>query len=109
MIKAIVKYILTFLITMLILIALLFLSSLIPSKYLQENVKASSEILIGEGERIVIDAPLGKASLFYFTDALMINTAYSIDSNHPYKSMMLDRKNYIPGQTLNEHEEIKSM
>ena len=107
MIKTIVKYILTFLITMLILIALLFLSSLIPSKYLQENIKASSEILIGEGERIVIDAPLGKASLFYFTDALMINTAYSIDSNHPYKSMMLDRKNYIPGQTLNEHEEIE--
>ena len=40
MIKTIVKYILTFLITMLILIALLFLSSLIPSKYLQENIKA---------------------------------------------------------------------
>ena len=65
MIKTIVN-IFYILITMLILIALLFLSSLIPSKYLQENIKASSEILIGEGERIVIDAPLGKASLFYF-------------------------------------------
>ena len=29
----------------------------------------------------------------------MINTAYSIDSTNPIESFILDRKNYIPGQT----------
>ena len=107
MVKTIGKYVFTFIITMIILIALLFLSSLIPSSVMQENVKKSSEILIENGEKETITTSIGEVSLFYFTDALMINTAYSIDSTHPYISMMLDRKNYIPGQTLNEHVEIE--
>ena len=37
--------------------------------------------------------------IFLFTDALMLNTAYSIDSEKPIESALLARKNYIPGQT----------
>ena len=85
----------------------LLLTSLIPSKYIENNVRKSSEILIKEGEREIIDLGYKYESLFHFTDALMINTAYSIDSNHPYYSFMMARKNYIPNQTLYEHEETK--
>ena len=107
MLKTFLKYVLTFIITMIILIGLLFLSSLIPSKNLENNVRKSSEFLTQYGEEQEIEFPFRTERLFYFTDALMLNTAYSIDSNHPYESMMLDRKNYIPGQTQNFHEEIQ--
>ena len=107
MLKTFLKYVLTFIITMIILIGLLFLSSLIPSKNLENNVRKSSEFLAQYGEEQEIEFPFRTERLFYFTDALMLNTAYSIDSNHPYESMMLDRKNYIPGQTQNFHEEIQ--
>ena len=106
MIKAIGKYVLIFFTTMIILISLLFISSLIPSKKLEKNVVESSELLAKSGEKEKIKTSIKNDSLFYFTDALMINTAYSIDSEHPYTSMMLARKNYIPGQTQNMHEEI---
>ena len=107
MIKVIVKYILTFIITMGILISLLFLSSLIPSNKIENNVRKSSEILMQDGEKKLVDTYFRQDCLFYFTDALMINTAYSIDSTNPYSSMLLARKNYVPGKTQNFHEEIQ--
>ena len=107
MIKVIVKYILTFIITMGILISLLFLSSLIPSNKIENNVRKSSEILMQDGEKKFVDAYFRQDCLFYFTDALMINTAYSIDSTNPYNSMLLARKNYVPGKTQNFHEEMQ--
>ena len=106
MIKNTLKNILTFIITMGILIILLFLSSLIPSNVLENNVKISSEILNQDGEKKHIDTYFKEDYLFYFTDAIMINTAYSIDSTKPYSSMLLARKNFIPGQTENYYEEV---
>ena len=107
MIKVIVKYILTFIITMGILISLLFLSSLIPSNKIENNVRKSSEILMQDGEKKLVDTYFRQDCLFYFTDALMINTAYSIDSTNPYSSMLLARKNYVPSKTQNFHEEMQ--
>ena len=101
------KYILVFIIVLFVFLLSLFLSSLIPSKYIEENVRKSSEILKKDGEKVTIDLGYKEENLFYFTDAIMLNTAYSIDSNYPIKSMLLDRKNYIPGQTQIEHEEAK--
>ena len=107
MIRVIGKYILTFIITMGILISLLFLSSLIPSNKIENNVRKSSEILMQDGEKKLVDTYFRQDCIFYFTDALMINTAYSIDSTNPYSSMLLARKNYVPGKTQNFHEEIQ--
>ena len=78
---------------------LLTLTSMIPSSLLEKHVIQSSETLEEEGEKILIDLKYKKETLFTFTDALMINTAYSIDNSHPIESFMLARKNYIPGQT----------
>lgn len=78
---------------------LMTLSSLIPSSALENNVKKSSEILANIGEKEIYDLKYKEENIFTFTDALMINTAYSIDYRHPMESFLLARKNYIPGQT----------
>lgn len=84
-------------------ILLMMLVSIIPTKCLTEHVKQSSEVLNEEGERKLVDLGYKTESLFTFTDALMINTAYSTDPADPLASAMLGRKNYIPGQTLRVH------
>lgn len=103
--KNFLKYVIVFIIVLFVFLLLLFLSSLIPSKYIEKNVRKSSEILVKNGEKQTIDLGYKEENLFYFTDAIMINTAYSIDSAHPIKSILLDRKNYIPGKTLRENGE----
>ena len=107
MLKTVLKYVFIFIVTMIILVGLLFLSSLIPSSSLQQNIKESSEFLNNYGEKEQIKALGKEETLFLFTDAIMLNIAYSIDSTHPYEAMLLDRKNYIPGQTQNFHGEIE--
>lgn len=97
------KYVLVFIILICVYMLLLTISSMIPSTLLQENVKQSSETLALEGERKEINLLYKKESIFTFTDALMINTAYSIDNTTPLKSPLLARKNYIPEQTKIEH------
>ena len=57
MLKTSLKYVLTFIVTMIILIVLLFFSSLIPSKKLEDNVRKSSEFLAQYGEEQEIEFP----------------------------------------------------
>lgn len=101
----IAKYIILFFGMIVIYLGALYITSLIPSSILEKNVTTSSEILIKEGETKEVELVYKKEYVFTFTDALMINTAYSIDSHNPFESMMLARKNYIPGQTLNVYED----
>ena len=93
------KYILVFVILIGIYLVLLTVTSLIPSSALEENVRESSETLLQEGEKVTYNLGYKEENIFTFTDALMINTAYSVDKNHPLESSILARKNYIPGQT----------
>lgn len=95
----IAKYILIFAILIGIYLVLLTITSLIPSSALEDNVRRSSETLVQEGEKVVFNLGYKGEIIFTFTDALMINTAYSVDSSHPFQSAILARKNYIPGQT----------
>lgn len=97
--KGFLRYILIFVILIGIYIAILTLSSLIPSSVMEDNVRSSSETLVEEGEKVTLDLKYKEENIFTFTDALMINTAYSVDSRQPIESFMLARKNYIPGQT----------
>lgn len=102
--KKIFKYIIIFIILIISFNLLLFLSSLFPSSIIEENVKESAEILYEEGNLY----DFGKD--FYitnnnYTDALMINEAYSIDNKNPIYSYMAVRKNYKEGQTKEELED----
>ena len=97
--KIVLKYFITFIILIILYFALMTLTSLIPSSWMENNVRKSSEIMLNDGEKKVYNLGYKKEYIFTFTDALMINTAYSIDSKDPINSFLLDRKNYIPGQT----------
>ena len=99
--KKILIYIVTFVILIILFNLLLFLSSLIPSNWIENNVKESSQTLLKEGPypllskkfNVVTDNP---------TDAIMINTCYSIDNSNPLFSYMSARKNYKEGLTQKE-------
>ena len=95
----IAKYILIFLILICVYLLFLTITNLIPSSALEKHVRESSETLVEEGEKVTYDLGYKEENIFTFTDALMINTAYSVDSKKPLESAILARKNYIPGQT----------
>ena len=97
------KYIIAFIILILFFVTALTLVSTFPSAWIEKNVKESSETLIKEGNKKVY---LSLSHFQYlefdnYTDALMINTAYSIDNKTPLYSIFVAKKNYIPGVTKN--------
>ena len=105
--KQILKIAITYSSLILSFILLLTISSMIPSKYIKENVEQSSKTLIQEGNRLKKDVVGRKEPLEFdnYTDALMINTAYSIDSKIPLYSSFVARKNYIPEVTEKIYED----
>lgn len=96
--KNIFKYIIAFITLIISFNLLLFLSSLFPSSIIEENVKESAQILSKEGNLYDFGKELYITNN-NFTDALMINEAYSIDNKNPVYSYMSVRKNYKEGQT----------
>ena len=99
--KTIIKYFIIFIVFIAVFVATLYITSLIPSSWLQKNVQESSEVLLKESNRKKVYIKTKKMTFQFdnFTDALMINTAYSIDSTTPLYSAFTAKKNYIPGKT----------
>lgn len=99
--KNILKYVGVFITIILIFVILMVVTSLFPSEYIKENVKSSVEILAQEGHRKIVYVPQKLSSMQFdnCSDALMINTAYSIDNSTPLYSSFVARKNYIPDTT----------
>lgn len=105
--KQILKITITYISLILSFILLLTISSMFPSKYIKENVEQSSKTLIQEGNRLKKEV-IGREKPMEFdnyTDALMINTAYSVDNKTPLYSSFVARKNYIPGITEDIYED----
>lgn len=106
------KYFICFIIIICIFNLLLFLSSLFPSNLIEEKVKESSEILYEEGNTYKF-FEFSKLYNNNYTDAIMINEAFSIDNKNPIYSYMSARKNYnrnITKETLQEPVgELKSV
>lgn len=100
--KVILKYSCTFIILILIYLILGAATSAIPQSFIEENSKKSAEYLLDGKECSDIKIKntfYKKEYLFNYTNAIMLNTAYSIDTNKPLESFLLARKNYIPGTT----------
>ena len=107
---SILKYIIVFILLITCYICTLTLTSTFDSKLIKENCKQSAQTLKQQWNEeyygrlpifipykqdiIIIDNP---------TDAIMVNTAYSIDSQTPFTSAMLGRKNYVKGLTTKEN------
>lgn len=95
------KYAVTFLILIIFFILSLTLVSIFPSSWIEDNVRKSSETLVKEGNKKIYFSLSHLQYLEFdnYSDALMINTAYSIDNKTPLYSIFVARKNYIPGVT----------
>lgn len=106
-IKNSIKYAGIYSATIIIFIILLLIASIFPSKIIERNVKKSSDILLEETKYKEIYVPYKfiNISMDNHTDALMLNTAYSIDNSSPLYSAFVARKNYIPGKTKQISEE----
>lgn len=100
-IKKVSKYLLVIIILFVTYLSSLVITSLIPQKVIEKNVIKSAKILKEQGNNWFVRIAYRQEDLKFdnYTDALMINTVYSIDSNHPLESNLLCRKNYIPGVT----------
>lgn len=94
--KKALKYTAVFIGLIIVYMLLLVLTSLIPNHAIKTNVEKSADELLALGEKTHLEY-LGKTvTLFNFTDALMINTAYSIEPDKPLYTSMIARRNYIP-------------
>lgn len=87
--KKIFKFIIVFIIIIISFNLFLFLSSSFPSSWIENNVRKSSQRLNVEG-----NIPLLANIVFNdnFTDAIMINTCYSIDNSNPIFSYLSRKK-----------------
>lgn len=97
--KTVLKYIIIYISMLILFLLLLTSASLIPSNKIKENVEETTKILNEQTNANMIPIRGWSIGFDNYTDALMINTAYSIDSKAPFYSAMVARKNYIPGAT----------
>lgn len=102
--KEVLKFIGLFLLLIAVYFVLLTIISMFPSKLIKENIRESADYLIEKTESEKIELSYKDVYIFQFTNALMLNTAYSIDSTSPIESFLVARKNYIPGVTQIIHE-----
>ena len=102
--KKTLQFLLVFTILICIYFLTLFFVSCIPSDTMKENVKSSADYFINNGgEKSFINLGYKDVCLFNFTNALMLNTAYSIDSDNPIEAFLTAKKNFIPGVTQTIH------
>lgn len=108
--KKLIKYVSTIIVLILVYFSALYVTSLIPASALKSKVSESAEILLEQGNSYLV--PIANKNRYIkfdnYTDALMINTAYSIDSKNPLTSSLVCRKNYIPGTTKIEYQDTVS-
>ena len=98
--KDVRKYVATFLGLILFFIITLTNVAIIPTKLIKNKVKESAIILNKEEEYYVKQYPDRLMIYDNYTDAIMINNAYSMDLAEPLYSALIVRRNYIPGETI---------
>ena len=89
------KYLLLYILIIVLYIVFLTLSSCIPNDIIKKNMIESSKELIAKNEKTGIQFLGKEVILFNFTDALMLNTIYSVDNEKPLETALLARRNYI--------------
>lgn len=92
-----IQYILVFILCIASYLFLLVSTNLIPFQSIETHLRESSETLITENEKQIINLPLKDEMLFYYTDVIILNMIASVDSAHPFESALLSRKGYQPG------------
>lgn len=101
-IKRTLKYISIYSVMIIFFIFILYAVSTIPNKKLEKNVIKSAEELRKEGTALIIQNFENEAYQDNYTDALMINTVYSIDEKEPIESIILARRSYNKNKTFSQ-------
>ncbi|MBR6033893.1 MAG: hypothetical protein IKP28_04060 [Clostridia bacterium] len=99
--KTVLKCVVIYIVLTIFFVASLVGASCIPSEAIHKNTTETAITMLLEGNRKIVNIPYRSFEMQFdnYSDALMINTIYSIDSNHPLESAFLNRKNYIEGKT----------
>ena len=107
MAKNVAKYIGLYIVLIIFFIISLTAVSSFKKELISSNVEKSAEVLLNEGNRKIVYIPYKGINMQFdnYTDALMINTAYSIDEQEPLYSAFVARKNYIPNITTEVYED----
>lgn len=96
-IKPILKVVLIYVILIITFIISLSISALIPTDAIRDNVEISAEKLKGQSAAFKVGT-IKKVILDNFTDAVMINNAYSVDSTKPVQSVIINSLGYNPNK-----------
>lgn len=87
----------------------LFLASSIPSELLKANVRKSLQTFKKEGIYPSYGLLHRQIVLDNFTDSVMINNAYSVDSENPLKSALTNIRYEKPGDTVNQIQNLQKL
>ncbi len=109
MLKHFSKYLYTYLLLFSLFVASLLLISIIPSTYLKKNIGSSVEVLKYEGVYPSVGIPWRKITLDNYTDAIMLNTAYSINSAEAFKSSLINKRYYDGSNGKNQLDNLEEI
>lgn len=97
--RNILKYIVIFVSIIISFIILLVIMACIPRSKIYKNVKETKDVLCEEGNRYNKRLMTKDITFDNYTDAIMVNNAYSMDAENPLYSALVIRRNYTPGVT----------
>lgn len=100
------KLFITYVSLIIIFVSLLVLVDLIPSKYLRNNIGSSLGLLKKEGDYSSYGIKWRRVIRDSFTDTLMLNEAYTVNSKEPLKSAM---SSYYSGGTYDSGKQTSSL
>ena len=98
--KNVLEYAKIFIVLIIFFVISLTIAALIPTESIKKNVEKSAAILSEEKEYYEKQYINKIIKCDNYTDAIMINNAFSMDAKEPLYSALIVRRYYIPGVTI---------
>src|SRR3990167_4386513 len=102
MLSVLKKFVFSYFVLLSIFLFSIILVCLIPSSLLKNNIGASLVTLKAEGTYPTAGFPLRPIVLDNFTDPVMLNTAYSVDSKQPFRSALTNIRHAATQDEINQ-------
>ena len=109
MISVLKKIVFSYFVLLSIFLFSLILVCLIPSSLLKNNIGTSLTTLKSEGTYPTAGFPLRPIVLDNFTDPVMLNTAYSVDSKQPFRSALTNIRHAATLDEINQIINLESL
>jgi len=109
MLSVLKKFVFSYFVLLSIFLFSIILVCLIPSSLLKNNIGTSLTALKEEGTYPTAGFPLRPIVLDNFTDPVMLNTAYSVDSNQPIRSALTNIRHAATLDEINQIINLESL